>query len=163
VKLIMSTRGSLTSAAPVSGPPGRTWNGHRRLHIGLQDHGVAHCEGGADHPRTEDERRVPRCDDADDAHRNPPSDALTPGFQVGGQDPLRVAAECRRFQELAGRHLDLPLCLCPDRTRLSDDLIGDLIGASEQQAGEFPQHVATLRARHLGPALLCLTRHGGRR
>jgi len=26
VKLIMSMRGSLTSAAPVSGPPGRTWN-----------------------------------------------------------------------------------------------------------------------------------------
>jgi hypothetical protein len=26
--------------------------GHRRLHIRLQDHGVAHCEGGADRPRT---------------------------------------------------------------------------------------------------------------
>jgi hypothetical protein len=25
--------------------------GHRRLHIGFQDHGVAHCEGWADRPR----------------------------------------------------------------------------------------------------------------
>jgi len=77
---------------------------HRRLHIGLQDHGVAHCQGGADRPRIQDEGRIPRCNNANDTDRNPPSDTLTSGFQVGGQDPLRLAAECRRFQELAGRH-----------------------------------------------------------
>jgi hypothetical protein len=75
--------------------------GYRRLHVGFQDHGVAHCESGGDRPRTQDEGRVPRRDNANDTDRNPPSDTLTPGFQVGGQDPLRLAAECCRFQELA--------------------------------------------------------------
>jgi hypothetical protein len=60
---------------------------------------------------------------------------------------VRLATEGRRFRELSGGYPNLPLCLCSDRTRLSDELIGDLLGVLEQQAGEFPQHVATFRTR----------------
>jgi hypothetical protein len=87
-------------------------------------------------------------------------DILLVRIQARRQNAARLAAERSRFQELAGAYLNLPLSLRPYRTRLPDELIGEFVGVYEQQSRDLSQHVATTRARQLGPMLLRLTRRG---
>nr|WP_254712433.1 hypothetical protein [Humibacter ginsenosidimutans] len=129
----------------------------RRLGRALQHHGVAERERGRDHAHGEDERKVPRRDHRHDADRDALDDAGA--ARVMRHDQLAAGASgqsgCRA--QLVDGTADLVLGLAANRSGLTHDQVGELVGAGGEAVCGAEQQVGTnvvrlCRPRRLGAA-----------
>ena len=133
----------------------------RRLRIGLEQHRVAGGQRRRDGACRKDQRRIPRRDDPDHAHRDSARNAMPPLHVARRDHAGRLAGQRRPFESLAYRQLHLQMPLRPYRSGLADDLTGDLVCVHLQQARDLAQNVASLRPRRRGPRALRIGRDRG--
>ena len=164
VKAIIATFGSSARADPASAVAGQHVQqalgqaclleqprdqhsaGHRRLHVRLEDHGIAQRQRWRHRPDGQDLREVPRADHPDHAERHPPRDRLPPRLAARQQVAPGLRRQRRRLPELTEHELDLEGCLAGDAAALPDQPGLEFLVVVLQDARGPPDQRRTLRA-----------------
>jgi hypothetical protein len=138
--------------------------GDRGLGRRLEDDGVAERERGGDDAHAEDEREVPRRDDADDPARAAEAHQALSGVAAPLRRLLVVAAELRRLpvedrDEVA--RLDQRLAVAR-LALLAAQQVGERVRALGHDAGDARAQIRALEQRHLGPGRQRAVRRGDR-
>ena len=134
-----------------------------RLRGRLDQHGVAQRERGGDHPHAEDEREVPRGDDADQPERDPLGQREPAGVPGGQHLAGGPGGQRGRLGQLAGRGGDLVVGLARDAAGLPHDQLAPFLGPVGQHRGGGTQQPGALGVGPLAPGPLGGQRRGHRR